>query len=177
MTLVGVPRSLEQVEPISKPLEQRLGSEQLRSRRCKLEREGQPVEAGAQIGDRLCGPDVHAHGACALEEKRDSLGLCERWEVELVLTLDAKRLSARRQQAECRRGGGDLGEWAGSSRKKMLDIVDDHVGALLTDARGDRRRLGGRGPEALRDRSQHQSRVTQRCERDEHGASLGILRV
>src|SRR4029077_6420904 len=53
VALVGVPGSLEQVEPAAEALEQELRREQLRPRGRELERERKPGEPLAQPRDRL----------------------------------------------------------------------------------------------------------------------------
>ncbi len=51
VALVGVTRALEQVEALAEPCEERCRAEELRARGRKFEREREPIETRAQLGD------------------------------------------------------------------------------------------------------------------------------
>ena len=175
MPFLGVARSLQRVEAVGEPVEERLGREQLRPGGGELERERQAVEPFAELHDGVRGGDVGPHGLRALAEERHGLVADERREVELGLALDPQRLAARREQPQSGDGGDELGERTGGVGQELLEVVADHVRASFADAGGDRRRIRRRRAEPVGHRRQDELRVPERRERDEDRSSLRVV--
>jgi hypothetical protein len=143
MPLLDIARSLQEIEAIAQSLEKRLRREKLRPSGSELQCEGELIEARAQLAHRGAFMNVGAYGLGPLAEELDSLVFGERWQVELMLALDAEGLAARDEEAQRRGGGGDLRQRAGGVGQEVLDVVDDSVCTSAPNACCDRRRVGG----------------------------------
>jgi hypothetical protein len=94
---VRVTAALEQVKALPEPFENLCGCEYAHARGRKLDCERQVVEPSAQLGDRRVPVD-----ACARREQGLRVGLLERQDGKLRLTVDSQQCATRDQEAEVR---------------------------------------------------------------------------
>ena len=150
----------EEGQALPEAREQRLRREQLHSRGGELDRKRKPVEAAADLRDRVAPAvqlEARHRGRCALGEERERRLLLERRKRVLLLARQAKRLAARRQHLQAGRRRQLLGD-ARSRVQKVLEVVENEEADLVA--------LAERG----RNRRADELGVGQRREVDEGGA-------
>ena len=153
------------VEQLWKPVEHLPRRQDLRAGGRKLDRQGQRIEACAELGDVVRGlaPRTHA-------EELDRLGGSEWRHLQLEFALHAQRLSGRDQERQVRTRGQQPGQLDRRFRD-VLEVVehDQH----LPDAD-----LGGElpaRPDRLRDRLAETPGLVHVCEIDPEDAA-GVAR-
>ncbi len=172
-------------------LQQPFQPKDLDSRRGKLDCQRQTVKAATDLGDdpglRVAGLKVRAGGAGALHEERQG-GIAqerpaagpdrrfrhlERRNLELLLTPEAERLAAGRQETEPGSAGEQVGQGRGGCHH-VLEVVEDEQELPRGQIVG--HRLDQRPVpllfevELLRDQCDHALGTVGRSERDKHDA-------
>ena len=119
--------------------------------------------------------DVGPDSLRPLDEQRDGVTLVHRRQVELGLTRDPQRLTARPHDPKRRGSSKQLGERPGCVGQELLEVVEDDVGSLLTDPRRDRGGTVAGGAEALGDQGHDQSCFANGGERYEDRAPVRLF--
>ena len=113
----------QQRQAAFQPSEQLLGREHPDARCGELDRERQPVEATADLGDVLVELETGAHRAGTLREHRYGVALRQRRHLVLVLCRDSKRGATRHEQAQVGTSCEELGHGR-RSRQELLEVVE-----------------------------------------------------
>ena len=175
MAGIGV-TSRREIEQIAEALEDRPRLEKPRSCGRQLQCQREPVEALTQCAHVVARPDRGVDALCALHEERHRLLEHERREVEPCLRRHVERLAARDDEPDGRRFLDQGREVHGDGRQELLDVVDHEVRAAVVDPGCDADQGRLLGAQCVRNRLQHERRVVERREWDEHRAAVGLLR-
>ena len=162
------PAAGQELEPVAEPLEQRRRGQELRPRGRELDRERQPVEPPAQLGDGgrvlLAHDEVRVRGLGPFHEELRRLVVGERGHGELALGSHVQRRPARGHEGHA---GGGLDEARDRRRslQHLLEVVDEEK--ELGGAERLQERLLGiltrvRQVERLEDRLRDEGRVVDR---------------
>ena len=122
------PAAGQELEPVAEPLQQRRRGQELRPRGCQLDRERQPVEPPAQLGDcrrvLLAHDEVRVRGLSPLHEELGRLVVGERRHGELALGGHVQRRPARDHERHARRRL-DQARDRRRSVQHLLEVVDE----------------------------------------------------
>src|SRR5207237_2082432 len=105
--------------------EEPLRREKLRSSRCELDREWEPVEPPANRLDRGVGRELPPDRTGALDEEGGRVLCRQRLEPILPLARHVQRRSARDEDAETARGGEDRADGGGGGGKMLEGGEED----------------------------------------------------
>ena len=155
--LVGVAAALEQVESLPDAFQKLRRAEELDPRRGEPDREREPaVQAtdqlvhGGGVGD--VGSTACARSTNSVTASPSSIG--GRSNSDSPAMRSVSRLVATIRRAG---GGGEqLGERPGGAGQELLQVVEDDVGLLVTDARRDRGDIVGGSAQSPGDQAHHQ---------------------
>ena len=185
---------LQQAEAALQPRQDRRGRQQLDARRGQLDRQRQPVQAGADLGDRrgVVVGDLESRldRERPLDEQPDRLvlrhtlggrariGEHQRRHRHLLLARDAKRAARRRDHLQARAGADQIGDQRRGGQH-LLEVVHHQQRLPIAQVLHQpvpRRALPGLQVQGVDDRGRHQIGVDDRRERDEGDAAREAIR-
>ena len=153
---IGVALALEQVEALGELREQLLGAEEGGAGGGELEREGELVEAQAELAHRLGRGEGRIDRTGARQEERLSVAFGERGHGVGLLAADPETLAARHQHIEvgtCAHERRELGR----RLHDLLEVVEQAEHRLVRDVLGE----AVLGAERLRRGREDERRVAQ----------------
>ena len=170
LALRGVARtSGEERESHIEPLEELLGSQQLRSSGCELDGKWETVEAAADRFDRRVRRELPADRARPLDEERRRVRRGKRLEPVLALAGHVQRRPARDEHAQALRGREERAH-RGRAVEQVLEVVEEDEELPVSEEA----REVVRGSEHLRELRMQELRIRQACERNpEHSIAQG----
>ena len=172
---------LQQAEAVGEAVADLERAHRGHARRRQLDAERQPVDGGADLGDRGCGrlvgdPELGPHRAGSVDEERDRVGrhatvATERRDREVVLAGDTERLPGRGHDPDATGPGEERADRRRGHLEDVLAVVDHEQELPAGEGLGQRVDEGcitlRRDTEHGRDRRGHRVRVADRRELDE----------